>query len=367
MAVKACKITCIVHKDITKKVQRMLAEAGLKNFGLQSGRGVLLYEQPRLFGLSTRTNIEDAPVDVYRIYVPARSGEAVCALLADGAGLHAAGRGSLFSEEVTVEENGAGIVNSVTRKRFPEGPRFATDLTGICCIVQRGQAEPVIRSLLEMGVAPTITFGEGMGVRDKLGLLRIAIPAEKELVNAVVSRYDAEQIMHILVDVGRLDQPGKGFIYLYPVTRGIISTKTRRGRRAQGASIEQIVSAIDTLKGGAQWRKMEASSGGATKRKFLRDLANLVVLSNDGKLMDLVNAAMSVGAPGATVGRFRQETTTEEVDDGVARELGDLVVGKQQVPGLVKAMTKAGLFGTETAGGVETRAIPIACTYLGGK
>jgi nitrogen regulatory protein PII len=367
MAVRASKITCIVNKEASKKVQRILAEAGVKTFGLQSGRGVLLNEQARFFGLSTRTNIEDSPVDVYRVYVPARSGEAVCSLLADGAGLDATGRGSLFSEEVNIEESGAGIVNRVTRKPFPEGPRFATDLTGICCIVQRGQAEPIIRSLLEMGVAPTITFGEGMGVRDKLGLLRIAIPAEKELVNAVVSRFDAEQIMHILIDVGRLDQPGKGFIYLYPVTRGIISAKIRRGRRAQGASIEQIVSAIDTLKGSAQWRKMEVSAGKATKRKYLRDLTNLSVLSNDGKLMDLVSAAMSVGASGATVGRFRQETTTEEVDDGSARELGDLVVGKQQVPDIVKAMAKAGLYEVETSGGIEIRPIPIACTYLGGK
>jgi nitrogen regulatory protein PII len=367
MAGKTHKITCIVNAESTKKVASLLARTGIKTYALQSGRGAVLVERSRLLGLSSQTRIEDAPVSLFRIYVPPRSGPGVCALLAEGCGLESPGRGSVYVEEVGVEERGAGIVNRVTLREFPAGPRFASDLTGICCIVQRGQAEPIIRTLLEMGVSPTVTYGEGMGVRDKLGLLRIAIPAEKELVSAVVSRYDAEQIMHVLIDVGRLDQPGKGFIYLYPVARGLINSRTRRGRRAQGASMEQVVSAIDTLKGGAQWRKMELVTGGAARRRLLRDLVNLNVLANDGRLMDVVRTAMAAGASGATVGRFREETTTERDDDSVARELGDLVVARQQVPALVKAMSGAGLFDAEAAGGIESRSVPIACTYLGGK
>jgi hypothetical protein len=195
-------------------------------------------------------------------------------------------------------------------------------------------------------------------------LLRIAIPAEKELVSAVVSHYDAEPIMQILIDVGRLDQPGKGFIYLYPVHRGHINTKAQRGQRTQGASMEQIVSAMDALKGGAQWRKMETVTRASAKRKYLRDLTNLTLLANDGAAIDIVRAALSVGAPGATISRFRQFAAGPE-GESTSREMGDLVVGKQQVALLTKTAKSAGLFKAGTAGAIETRFISIACTYLG--
>jgi nitrogen regulatory protein PII len=265
---------------------------------------------------------------------------------------------------VTVDEGGADLLKKATGKALRQGARFAADLTGICCIVQRGQAAPIIRSLLETGAVPTVTYGEGMGVRDKLGLLRIAIPAEKELVSAVVSHYDAEPIMHILIDVGRLDQPGKGFVYLYPVRRGLINTKTQRGQRTQGASMEQVVSAIDALKGSAQWRKMETVTRASANRRYLRDLMNLNLLANDGTAMDIVRAALSVGAPGATISRFRQ-TSAGAGDESTAREMADLVIGKQQLTLLSKTVKSAGLFKTEAAGAIETRSIPIACTYLG--
>jgi nitrogen regulatory protein PII len=364
VATKASRITCIVNKDISAKVAETLAAAGLTSYAVQSGRGVVLRERARLFGLTKELVLEDDPVDVYRVYVPPRSEEHVLSLLAENADLATAGRGSVFSEEVTLEEGGADLLKKVAGKARRQGARFAADLTGICCIVQRGQANPIIRSLLETGAVPTVTYGEGMGVRDKLGLLRIAIPAEKELVSAVVSHYDAEPIMQILIDVGRLDQPGKGFVYLFPVHRGLINTKTQRGQRGQGASMEQIVSAIDALKGSAQWRKMETVTRASAKRRYLRDLMNLNLLANDGTVMDIARAALSVGAPGATISRFRQIAAGAE-GESTAREMADLVVGKPQVALIAKTVKSAGLFKPGAAGAVETRSIPIACTYLG--
>jgi hypothetical protein len=63
-----------------------------------------------------------------------------------------------------------------TRRRFP----LLGDLSGIGCILPRGLGDPIARIALELGTCvPAITFGIGTGLRDRLGLLRIAIPAER--------------------------------------------------------------------------------------------------------------------------------------------------------------------------------------------
>jgi len=364
--VKTVKITCAVYKDISAKIIEALAEAGVSCYTVQSGRTVVLRERKRFLGLSHETVLEDDPSDVFRIYVRPESEEGLLTLLSQKAGLTTPGRGSLFSEEIGLLKQSDCFLNSPVRPKLKEKIPFASDLTGICCIVQRGQANPIIQNLLETGAVPTVTFGEGMGVRDKLGLLRIAIPTEKEVVSTVVSRYDAEQMMNILIDVGRLDQPGKGFIYLIPVRKGLINTKSQRGQRRTGASVEQMVAAIDDLKGSSEWRKMEIVSKSAGRRKFLKDLVGFNLVTNDGRAIDIVKAAMNAGASGATISRFSQ-TVPAETGVSTAREISDLIVGKQQIPGLTKVVEAAGLFSKQSAGLIETGPVPLACTYLGGK
>ena len=361
---KVSKVTCIVYRDISSSIREALAGAGITRYSVQSGRGAVLRERKRWMGLSSTTILEDDPVDVYRIYVKPRFADALLSTLVLRANLGTAGRGTAFSEDVSLDGPAEPFMNEGAVRGSVNGVRLATDLVGISCIVQRGQAAPIIRSLLEAGSVPTVTFGEGMGVRDKLGLLRIAIPAEKEIVSAAVTRYDAEQVMNILIDVGRLEQPGKGFIYVFPIHKGVANTKTMRGQRPQGASMEQIVAALDTLKGSAEWRKMEAVEKARGRRKYLRELVNFRLSMNDGKASEIVQAAMDVGAPGATIGRCRQ--SAEESEAGTARETSDIVVGRGQVALLEKTVSKAGLFSEEAAGLIETSAVSLACTYLGG-
>jgi len=188
---KVSKVTCIVYRDISSSIRDALAQAGIARYNIQSGRSAVLRERKRWLGLSSTTVLEDDPVDVYRIYVQPRFADALLSVLILKAGLAIAGRGTAFSEEVNLDGPAEAFVNRGTVRGSSDGVRIATDLAGISCIVQRGQAGPIIRSILEAGSVPTVTFGEGMGVRDKLGLLRIAIPAEKEIVSAAVTRYDA--------------------------------------------------------------------------------------------------------------------------------------------------------------------------------
>jgi len=125
------------------------------------------------------------------------------------------------------------------------------------------------------------------------------------------------------------------------------------------------VAALDHLKGSSEWRKIEAMDKAKNKRKYLRDLVDLSLHMNDGKAEGIAQAAMAVGAPGATISRNRLRTDASV--DGIARELCDIIVGKTQVGNLEETVRTAGLFQDDAAGLIETSTVSLACTYLGGK
>ena len=126
-----------------------------------------------------------------------------------------------------------------------------------------------------------------------------------------------------------------------------------------------LVAALDHLKGSSEWRKIEAMDKAKNKRKYLRDLVDLSLHMNDGKAEGIAQAAMAVGAPGATISRNRLRTDASV--DGIARELCDIIVGKTQVGNLEETVRTAGLFQDDAAGLIETSTVSLACTYLGGK
>jgi nitrogen regulatory protein P-II 1 len=94
----------------------------------------------------------------------------------------------------------------------------------ITCIVQRGKADDAVQAALKAGApAATMSFGRGTGVRERLGLLKIAISPEKEIIEVVVPSDLAAGVFDALVDAARLRTPGMGFIYMSPVVRVLAS------------------------------------------------------------------------------------------------------------------------------------------------
>ncbi len=90
-----------------------------------------------------------------------------------------------------------------------------TDVTLITCIVQRGLADEIIRAAQEVGAqGATVYFARGTGVREKLGLLGVAVDVEKEVINVVVASDQADRIFEQMYLAGRLDTPGMGFMYM---------------------------------------------------------------------------------------------------------------------------------------------------------
>ncbi|MCB0419858.1 MAG: P-II family nitrogen regulator [Bdellovibrionales bacterium] len=95
-----------------------------------------------------------------------------------------------------------------------------TDASLITCIVEKGQADRIVAAAREAGATgATVFYARGSGVRERLGLLGVAVEVEKEIINIVVSSEQADYIFEKMYLAGQLDTPGKGFIYITPLEK----------------------------------------------------------------------------------------------------------------------------------------------------
>jgi nitrogen regulatory protein PII len=95
-----------------------------------------------------------------------------------------------------------------------------TDVRLITCIVQRGLGDTIVNAAQEAGAqGATIFYAKGSGVRERLGILGVAVEVEKEVVNIVVSSEQLETVFNNIYLAGQLDTPGMGFMYVTPLEK----------------------------------------------------------------------------------------------------------------------------------------------------
>ena len=318
------------------------------------------------------TPLISSPVDILNFYVEPEHETAALETMAARFKLYLPGTGSVYSEVVRFE----GLPMFEKAAALPAAPKrtavhLQSRLTGICCIVIRGMGDQVARVALETGsCVPTITYGIGAGLRDRLGLWRIMIPADKEIVTMVVNSFEAEEIMNIIIDVAKIDQPGRGFIYMYPVCQGHINLKVSQSSRSQAASIEQVVLAIDELKGSADWRRRRLAmnaAGNETSRKHIVGLSELALHCDEGTGAGFVRTAMeSGGAPGATITSYTaydKPGSGPDKNASPARESCSMIAATLQVIDILQTFEAAGIIDKESVSGIETKEVFRAYSY----
>jgi nitrogen regulatory protein PII len=339
---KASRITCVADPGAGPRVADALRSLGVQAVLVQSARSATLREQRFLAGFRGGTRLEEDLVHVYRVHVPPAAEQRVLRQLAQAADLAAPGRGSILSEPVdycsaddlrlvpaggapsTPEPGGAAPVRRAIRGR----------LSLICCIVPRGEAVLLTKALLELGLSvPVVSYGIGMGMRAKLGLLRITIPTDKDMIEVLVDRHDAAEVFSYLTDAARLRYPGKGFMYVSPVRSGLVNTRIYRGEVRHVATMEQVIAAIDTLAKDTDWRRKSFAPGAEGRpRRLQSGMASYTITCAEGDLEGLVAAAMAVGAGGATKRSLRFSCPTSDNPAGeYSRESSDLVVPSSMV------------------------------------
>ena len=90
-----------------------------------------------------------------------------------------------------------------------------TDVSLITCIVQRGLADGIVRAAQEAGAqGATIYYGQGSGVRERLGILGLTVEAEKEIILIVVADDQLDRIFDKVYLEGQMDTPGMGMMYV---------------------------------------------------------------------------------------------------------------------------------------------------------
>lgn len=95
-----------------------------------------------------------------------------------------------------------------------------TDCALITCIVEKGLADPIVKAAREAGAqGATVNYARGSGVRERLGILGVAVEVEKEIINIVVASDQVDRVFERMYLAGSLDTPGKGFIYVTPLEK----------------------------------------------------------------------------------------------------------------------------------------------------
>ena len=363
------RINASVDRSRTKIILQKLGEAGIKDIHVNSGRGPLLENPTGLIAiLSGKETLTSHPVDCISFFVEDHEEESALDLLVSNGKLTIPGMGTAYSQKYTLNNKHPQCVLNNVKQSEKSPNRYYSNLVGIACIVQRGQGDSIARVVLESGSAvPTITYGTGTGVRDKLGLLRITIPAEKEVVTLITTSWDADDLVEDMIRTGRLDQPGKGFINTFDINKGILNTKVSSGGSKHAASMEQIIAAIDKSEGGLEWRKDANHGRHAGNQRHYFSGQDLNVICNDGTGVDLVKAAMDGGAAGATIEKISlREESNKSAQEGLsrAREICKLMVPTDKVEQIIGAMTKANAFGDKAKAMIFDAPVHKAFTYL---
>jgi nitrogen regulatory protein PII len=121
-----------------------------------------------------------------------------------------------------------------------------TDVALITCIVQRGVANKITDAAREAGAqGATVHFAKGMGVRERLGILGLAVEVEKEIVQIMVSTDQVDHVFEKIYLAGELDTPGMGIMFITPLEKAAtyiphdVLEKLARGEGAAPGTAEE--------------------------------------------------------------------------------------------------------------------------------
>ncbi len=310
---RVSRITCIVNKLFSDLIVEQIFKLGITSVFDETGRTAREFISPRSFGLpGSIIKLQSTPVDVFRFTVQRKQARMVMDYLIKAGDFQIPGRGTIFSQdliEFTKKEPPYVVFEDVEGNANHDIPYLDKLSYVICVLSVPGSGEKLAKVALDLGVCvPLITHGISNDLRDQLGLIRITISPEKEVVHLIMPEQDTESIIKLLLEEGRLDRPGRGFIYQTPVSYGLIDTRMRVGRQEYAASMEQIIAAIDQLKGNTFWRKRLDTVGADSVDDQLwlpNDNCELSMISDEDAEDVLKQAGMKAGATGSTVSRIK--------------------------------------------------------------
>ncbi|RAP33635.1 hypothetical protein DID77_02705 [Candidatus Marinamargulisbacteria bacterium SCGC AG-439-L15] len=288
--------------------------------------------------------------DVFKLLVPSKNTDFIMSKLIETFQLYKSSSGAIFEtpcKQLILSDKNSKPTPKTTRSRSKFKVSLQKDLIQIICITQKEKSDHLTKIAVNLGIpSPMVLHGQGKGVRDRLGILRIAINPEKEIMSVLVNKENAQFTFDTLSTEGNFQLPGEGFIYMVPINKGLINIKSIVMNKKQPASISQIIKAIDELKGNTDWRDNYLTSVGntpQTQNHYLEGLVRLTCISDVGASNKLVSKALEVGAPGATMvigtqlGNDRQLGNTS-IQLSTEKELIEMTVSVNKVNTIIATL-----------------------------
>ncbi|MDR1567018.1 MAG: hypothetical protein LBS48_07035 [Treponema sp.] len=345
-------IICVADGNITEVMDKTLTDLAIPEVFLQRAKQMSLADKRGLFGLRPVTKLEESRALFYRFYVPRRFEQGVMHRIAEVTDLKMGGRGCIFALRNIIHRETPLIFDEEkletlcgSRNTLPH-----EDYALLCCTVSRGQGDALSAAVLELGICvPIVFFGVGVGLRDKLGLLRITIPVEKEIIWFLVPRSDTELVEKTLIPRARLDVPGHGFLYKVFVHAPVVNLRVRQGKRVHAATMEQVIAALDEVRGSSDWRRLGSKSGGLFAGRNKTSSALGLFFIGDEKESELFRkAAMANGAHGATLNHLEMRSYSAAAQEGQtmeshSREFCDIIIPAELEEQIIGDIRKLGL------------------------
>ena len=374
------KITCVADVRLTARLEAEADRMGLLETYTERAKQVALKPRSIWLPLGRHSAMAESPSDIIRLYVPRSHERAAMARLATAADLFLPGRGSIFAEDSILVGNDFRLWDE--SKLCADPPSWAAEnrmepspYDLIFCILPRGRGTELANAILEMGLCvPIVSYGEGMGMRDRLGLLRITIPQEKEILGFLVPPGDSDFVVDVAVRKAGLHEPGRGFLGRIPVRALAINARMNLAPRRHVATMEQVITTLDQLRGSTDWRRLSAAARHhrATELPSQDERVRLTLICEEGTSSGPVRAALDAGAGGATLSRLsRRAPIPREGEEEVAmvshaREFCDLVVRRSVLDRIENAAIQNGLLQEPANGFIELGPIHDTISYTGG-
>jgi hypothetical protein len=349
-------IICVADMNITQTLDQCLNDMAIPEVFVQRAKQMSIAERDGFLGLRHDTILAENRALIYRMNAPSVYARGIMLRIAEATDLKMGGRGCIFSQNINCMSDSDKIFDTEKLERLcgKNDQHHEEEHALISCIVPRGSGNSLAEAVLELGLCvPVIFFGSGVGLRDRLGLLRITIPVEKEIIWFLVLRSDAELVEKTLIPRARLDVPGQGFLYKFFVQAPVTNLRIRQRKRIHAATMEQVIAAIDEVQGSSEWRRLGAKKNeDKDNSDNAVDSRGLFFIGEEDDVGEFRKTAMEYGARGATLNSVELRSygsgSRVEAMESRSRELCDIITSREIEEKLKKHLIKTGLFSRES-------------------
>ena len=358
-------LTLILPKESVELVSKAISNKGAKGIVQISARGSVLNEG----GFLQKMFPPPAPEQqLLQALVPNSKIEEISDIAIEVGNLDKVGSGAVFTISCNDAHFSKGFPTNIVSSDKENDTVMSGNLEAICCICEIGVADDIAKAALQNGApGPTVTFGEGGGIRDKIPILRITKGPEKEFVWCVVEKTDSDAIFADMARAGRITEPGRGFMYSIPVSSGLINVSSTVSSSAHGANMEQIIAALDDIKGSKDWRQSVDSSKSKTlKTTYLENLVGIYCIVPRDNYSEVYDAVLASGAPGVSTNFGVMIDSESDQQQNEEWALVYTSVGPNSVDDLRSTVEEKILSLGIDRFAFYTLPIPRALTYLGG-